>query len=702
MAKAKKKKAKKAIKSQSIVKKCMKTYGTYVLEDRAVPDYRDGLKPVQRRILTTFDKYGYTHQKNFRKSADIVGKTMAELHPHGDSSIYNALVNMVNSHYPVIDGHGNWGNTLGDKAAANRYTECRLQKVARWIFDCNEVGEYIPNYSDELQEPLVIPSRLPMLLMNGNEGIGVGIRNCLPPFNIVEILNTLKMLIKTKNVKTKDIMKLMKAPDYGTGVLLSTKKEVFEVYKQGKGTLVYGSEYIIREDPKDDKIHELVITAFPPKFKRSKFIEVCKEMMDDGLIEHIYDGNKKEDLLVVGYKNSTILKKNILPALEVSVSYDFYVEERDKIDTKIFHSNLIGLMQKWIDYRKVMEIKYLKIQATKLNNKIAREDAILIAIKNITKIANALKKPDTEKIIKNQLKLNDFQVECIMKTTIGSLKKKNEADIKKRIKDLKVELKKIEYNIKHISKFIINLLDEIIKDFKDVKRGTKLKKKSVEIKGGEGGMYIISDGKNLRKLQKVTGSFKLSYITKDGEGATTISDHGIIGHWDLMDIFDGVIDSQYRPIISIIPYNKDKIVTLTNHGKMNVIANCQDKDTYKAVNLKSDEYVISAIGISEGDTVIFRSKKKIETYKYEDLEIQRNGIRGKLAIPRVVKDVEIFVTSKSDVLMRKGKEVKIKDLDDYSFYIVGKENYLDKKMVEQPQVVKFLHNKKPKILLKVM
>lgn len=346
-----------------------------------------------------------------------------------------------------------------------------------------------------------------------------------------------------------------------------------------------------------------------------------------------------------------------------------------------------------------METLYLTREKDKLLKKIEREEALLCAIKNITVIANALKKPNTEGIIKSKLKLNNFQVDAIMKTPIGSLKKKNEKDIKSNIKKFKDGIKVIENSIKHILTYIINTFSEIRKDFKKDKRGTKLKLNGVEIKGTKtGGMYIISDGKNLRKLQRVTGAFKLSHITKDGAGVSVVSDHGYVSSWDLMGIPDNVIDSKYRPIVGLVPFSKDKIVTLTNFGKINIVANCRGKE-FSAVNLKHDEYVIKALGMSKDDILIATNNlDKIETIYYEDLPVQRNNTRGKNAIIRTTKNVDIFVGGDEDLILQGKEEIEDwGDLKPKGFYCITDEVYLNKRIKTWEEAKRSIRKKKPSV-----
>src|SRR5687767_12629622 len=218
-------------------------YALSVITSRALPDVRDGLKPVQRRILYTMWQQNLTADVKHRKCAKVVGDVMGSFHPHGDSALYEALVRMAQDfslRYPLVDGHGNFGSLDGDAAAAMRYTECRLARISDELM--SELGKktvgFRQNYDGSLSEPIVVPSRLPQLLMNGTTGIAVGMATNIPPHNLSELCDALLDLSKNRKLETKDLVKHVKGPDFPTGgQILNSKKELREIYETGQGAV---------------------------------------------------------------------------------------------------------------------------------------------------------------------------------------------------------------------------------------------------------------------------------------------------------------------------------------------------------------------------------------------------------------------------------------------------------------------------------
>ena len=218
-------------------------YAMSVIIARALPDVRDGLKPVQRRTLYDMHELGIRYDRPYRKSARIVGDTMGKYHPHGDSSIYEALVVMSQDFkkgMPLIDGHGNFGNIEGDGAAAMRYTEARLQKVTQEAFLADldkDVVDFVPNFDETEKEPSVLPVKIPNLLVNGSEGIAVGMATSIPPHNLGEVIDTVKAYMLNNEITTKELMRYLKGPDFPTGGIVINKDELEDIYETGTGKI---------------------------------------------------------------------------------------------------------------------------------------------------------------------------------------------------------------------------------------------------------------------------------------------------------------------------------------------------------------------------------------------------------------------------------------------------------------------------------
>src|SRR5437867_12948743 len=224
-------------------------YAMSVIIGRALPDARDGLKPVHRRILYAMFREGLLHNRRYSKCAGVVGEVLKRYHPHGDSAVYDALVRLAqewNLRYPLVDGHGNFGSVDGDPPAAYRYTECRLTELAEELLaDIDkETVDFIPNFDDSTAEPTVLPSKIPNLLVNGASGIAVGMATNIPPHNLGEVCDALVALVDNPELQTKDLVKLVKAPDFPTGgQILNSRKELREIYESGQGGVRLQGEF---------------------------------------------------------------------------------------------------------------------------------------------------------------------------------------------------------------------------------------------------------------------------------------------------------------------------------------------------------------------------------------------------------------------------------------------------------------------------
>ena len=226
-----------------VMQKSFIDYAMSVIIARALPDARDGLKPVQRRVLYDMHELGIKYDKPYRKSARIVGDTMGKYHPHGDSSIYGALVNMAqpwSTRYILVDGHGNFGSVDGDGAAAMRYTEARLPKVTQEAFLADldkDVVDFIPNFDETEKEPSVLPAKFPNLLVNGSEGIAVGMATSIPPHNLGEVADAVKAYMLDESITTKELMNYLKGPDFPTGGIVINQDDLLEIYETGVGKI---------------------------------------------------------------------------------------------------------------------------------------------------------------------------------------------------------------------------------------------------------------------------------------------------------------------------------------------------------------------------------------------------------------------------------------------------------------------------------
>src|SRR3989344_2299762 len=315
-------------------------YAMSVIVARALPDVRDGLKPVHRRILFAMQEEGLTHGAKFRKCATVVGSTLGRYHPHGDISVYDALVRMAQNfsmRYPLIDGQGNFGSIDGDPPAAMRYSEARMSRVGEAMLQ--DIGKdtvnFMDNYDGTRKEPVVLPSPLPQLLLNGTLGIAVGMATNIPPHNIREVLDAAVYLIDNPEAATEDLFEFIKGPDFPTGGIIYNRKEIIEAYSQGRGPIIMrGKADIV--DGGEKKKTQIVITEIPYQVNKSSLVEQFAKLVGDKKIDGIRDIRDESDK--DGLRIVFDLQREAQPQKILNRLYKFSDLQ------KSFHLNMIALV----------------------------------------------------------------------------------------------------------------------------------------------------------------------------------------------------------------------------------------------------------------------------------------------------------------------------------------------------------------------
>ena len=265
-------------------------YAMSVIVARALPDVRDGLKPVHRRILYSMHEDGITSDKPYRKSANTVGSVLGRYHPHGDAAVYDAMVRMAQTfslRYPLVDGHGNFGSVDGDPPAAMRYTEARMAKIANYMMADIEKNtvDFVPNYDDRLQEPSVLPTKLPALLLNGSSGIAVGMATNIPPHNLTEVVNGIDAMIDNPEITNEELMQYVKGPDFPTGATILGKEGIKEAYTTGRGKITMRAEAEIEEMPGNRQ--RIVVTSLPYQVNKARLHQNIDQLARDKKIDGI-------------------------------------------------------------------------------------------------------------------------------------------------------------------------------------------------------------------------------------------------------------------------------------------------------------------------------------------------------------------------------------------------------------------------------
>ena len=373
-------------------------YAKEVIEERALPDVRDGLKPVQRRILYTMYRSGFTPDKPFRKSAATVGEVLKNLHPHGDASVYNALVKMAqtfNRRYPLVEGHGNFG-TIDDSPAAMRYTESRLSSIAMQMLEDidKEVIKWRDNYDDTMKEPEVLPSMIPNLIVNGGSGIAVGVASNIPPHNLGEVVDAICAYIKNPKITTRELMKYIKGPDFPTGGIVSPEG-LLECYETGTGTAMVRGKVIIEELPNDKKL--LVITEIPYKVSKENLISriakvIEKECAND--VKEIWDESNKSGIRIILEVNNGVDVEKLLEKiyqktpLQINFNYNLVA----LVDSKPRLLSLKEIIKEFVNHRKEVVERRTNYELTKAKNRVHILEGLIKAFDNVDEIIHIIRK----------------------------------------------------------------------------------------------------------------------------------------------------------------------------------------------------------------------------------------------------------------------------------------------------------------------
>ena len=391
------------------VKSSFLDYSVSVIASRALPDLRDGLKPVHRRILWSMYECGYTPDKPHRKSATTVGYVMGHYHPHGDSSIYDAMVRLAQKfaeRYMLVDGHGNFGTIEGDSAAAYRYTEGRLSKISlEMLRDINKnTVDFDPNFDDSTKEPRVLPSRFPNILVNGTMGIAVGMATNIPPHNLGEVIDGGIAYIDNPDIDTIGLMNFIKGPDFPTGGIILGNSGIKQAYETGKGTITIRSKARIEEVKGHNNI---VITEVPYGVNTKELQEKVAELVHNKTIDGISDYHTD---LKNGLTITITLKKDANPQVILN---QLYKHTQFQTNFSIMFLMLDGLtpktlslkeiISKYIDYQKEVIIRRTRFDLNKSENRVHILEGYKIALDNIDEVIRIIKNAETHEIAKNTL-----------------------------------------------------------------------------------------------------------------------------------------------------------------------------------------------------------------------------------------------------------------------------------------------------------
>ena len=427
-------------------------YAMSVIVGRALPDVRDGLKPVHRRILYGMQQLGTTPDKPHKKSARIVGEVMGKYHPHGDSSIYDAMVKLAqdfSTRYPLVDGHGNFGSVDGDGAAASRYTEARMSPFSlQMIRDIEkDTVDFIDNYDGEEQEPVVLPSRVPNLLINGSNGIAVGMATSIPPHNLGETIDATCKLIDDPDCSVDDLIKIIKAPDFPTGATILGRHAADEAYRTGQGKINVRSVCEI-EESKRGKL-QIIVSEIPYQVNKARLIESMAELVKDKKIEGISDirdeSNREGTRIVIELKkdvNPSVILNRLYKhtALQTSISMIMLA----LVDGEPKVLNLKEILEEYVKHQKVVITRRTKFDLAKAEARAHIVEGLLIALDNIDEIIKTIRSSynDAKEKLMVRFGLSEIQAQAILDMRLAKLQGLEREKLENEYEELK---KKIAY-----------------------------------------------------------------------------------------------------------------------------------------------------------------------------------------------------------------------------------------------------------------
>ncbi|MGC9067086.1 MAG: DNA gyrase subunit A [Minisyncoccia bacterium] len=656
-------------------------YAMSVIISRALPDIRDGLKPVQRRILYAMNELGLTHNSKTRKSATVVGETLGKFHPHGDMAVYDALVRMAQDfslRYPLIEGQGNFGSIDGDPPGAMRYTECRLTKIAgEMLEDLNkETVDFIPNYDNTRLEPKYLSAKLPQLILNGTMGIAVGMATNIPSHNLKEVADAIIYLIDHEDASIDDLMHFIKGPDFPTGGIVYGINNIKEAYATGKGSILCRAKTEIIEDEKE---HKIIITELPYQVNKADLISKIASLVEEKKIEGIKDLRDETDK--EGLRVTIDLQKNALPNHILNQLFKFTELE------KPFYVNMLALVEnglqpkilslkeillEYINHRKIVIRRRTEFLLRKIKERIHILEGLKTALDHIDEIIKLIKsaesQEDAKKKLMNKYKFTEIQANAILEIKLANLakleKQKIEDELKEKQKlaaDYELILKQPKRILEIIKKELIELKEKYGDERRtqiepnlprEVKEEELIQEKEILITFSQTGYIKRMDPNNLR-VQKRGGKGVIAYETKNEDDLIT---HIITASTPDKILF--FTDKGYLYQISAFEINE---ASRTSKGKL----------IQNYLNLRPDEKVIVILNLKKDDKnknylVLLTKNGIIKKTKLDEYSNMRRA--GIVAIKLSSNDtlVGATLTSGNDdllIITKNGQAIRFSEKD---------------------------------------
>ena len=460
------------------------TYAMSTIMSRALPDVRDGLKPVHRRVLYAMRMMKLDPEKGYKKSARVVGDVIGKYHPHGDQSVYDAMVRLSQSfalRYPLVDGQGNFGSIDGDNAAAMRYTEAKMTKVAAWIMKDIENGtvDFTDNYDESDHEPVVMPGCFPNLLANGGSGIAVGLSTSIPPHNVGELCLAMAALFKTPDMRDSTILNYVKGPDFPLGgVMIEPQASIAEAYATGRGGFRLRAKW--EKEELERGMYQIVITEIPYQVQKSRLIEKLADLVNEKKVPWLVDVNDESDeniRIVLEPKNRNVDAVGLMESLFKLTDLETRISLNMNVLTKSGAPACLSLksaMQQFLDHRREVLVRKSEWRSKKIKDRLHILEAYRVVYLNIDEVIEIIKNNDAPApIMMERFGIDEIQANAILDMRLRRLRKLEEFEINKEFDDLSAELQGLQDILASFEKqtdFLLNEIKEIKKEFGDARR----------------------------------------------------------------------------------------------------------------------------------------------------------------------------------------------------------------------------------------
>ena len=723
-----------------IVKEMKESYLDYsmsVIVGRALPDVRDGLKPVHRRILYSMHKNGLSFSAKYKKSATVVGDVLGSYHPHGDSSVYDAMVRMAQDfsmRYPLIAGQGNFGSIDGDSAAAYRYTEAKMSRLSYELLRDieKETVDFIPNYDGTREEPVVLPSAVPGLLLNGAVGIAVGMATKIPPHNLRELIDALIYLADNSDATTEDLLQFVKGPDFPTGGLVFNEQDIKHAYATGKGgVLVRGEAEIVEAKA---GTFQIVITSIPYQVNKSELIIKIADLVRDKKLEgirDIRDESTKEIRIVIDLKSGAFPQK-ILNALykHTELETTFHYNLLTLVDGVPKLLPLEGILEEFLKHRDVVVVRRTKFDLKKAEERAHILEGLKKALDHIDEIVKTIKKakdtPEAHAALMKNFKFSEIQATAILEMKLQKLagleRKKIEDELKEKL-DLIKELKAILADPKKVLAIIKKELLEVGEKYGD-ERKTKVVRGGVkEIKVEDlvpekeevltvtAGGYIKRTDPSEFRAQKRGGVGVVDVNMKEEDFVTIFltanthddllffTDRGKAYQLKMYEVPEGKRATRGKSVMNFLSLTDDEKVTsvlampkeyknadfslmlVTTGGVAKKVSAESFKDVRRsgliAIKLVDNDLLLAARAIHKGDEIITSSRGG-QAIRFKESDIREMG--------RSAAGVRAMKLKKGDVII--AAEVIGKENKDGDYLVISENGYGKKTKLKEYKVQK--------------